>query len=158
MKSPQLTAEDLYWTVTMPLWTRQFTLADLDAIGEKTASEHLGIHYTGIGDDWIEATMPLDSRARNADGSMHPGALGILAETIGSVAAVLCIDTSRHICLGQILHINHPVTVMMGPVHAKACAISILDTSHVWDVKIKDHAGSMIGAARLTIAVLDRRQ
>jgi 1,4-dihydroxy-2-naphthoyl-CoA hydrolase len=157
MKSAKFIAGDTYWN-TMPLWTRQFTLADLDAIGEKTASEHLGIRHTGIGDDWIEATMPLDSRTRSADGSMHPGALGILAETVGSVAAVLCVDSSRHICLGQILQINHPVIVMMGPVHARACAISILDNSHVWDVKMKDHAGSIIGAARLTIAVLDRRQ
>ena len=71
----------------MPLWTRPVSLATLDAIGVNSASEFFGIRYTAFGKDWIEATIPLDERTRNANGTLHPGALGILAETIGSVAA-----------------------------------------------------------------------
>jgi 1,4-dihydroxy-2-naphthoyl-CoA hydrolase len=138
------------------LWNHSISLAELDAIGAGTTSENSGIHYTAIGDDWIEASMALDTRTRDPDGAMHPGALGILAETIGSVAASLCIDTSRQICVGQILHINHPIIVTAGPVRARATAIAILSQSHIWDVDIKNPSGAIVCAARLTMAILDR--
>jgi len=139
----------------MSPWTRKFNLEDLDAIGEGTASQYFGIRYTAIGEDWIAATIPLDARTRNADGALHPGALGILAETIGSVAASLCIASHR-ICVGQILHINHPTPVTRGPVHATASLVTILDDSHVWNVEMKDSTGAVVGAARLAMAILDR--
>ncbi|MGO9930845.1 MAG: hotdog fold thioesterase [Steroidobacteraceae bacterium] len=140
----------------MPLWTRQFTLADLNAIGEHTASENFGIRYTTIGDDWIEAIIPLDERTRHANGTLHPGALGILAETIGSVAASLCIDMSRQICLGQVIHINHPEPIDSGPVLARASPVAILPETHVWNVEIKDPNDTTVCVARLTMAVLER--
>jgi len=142
----------------MTVWTRQFTLADLDAIGEHSASENCGIRYTAIGENWIEATMPLDARTRDAAGALHPGALGILAETIGSVAASLCIDSAHRMCVGQILHINYLAPVMAGPVRAKASAIAIREDSHVWDIDMTDSRGSRVGAARLTMAVLDGQE
>ena len=140
----------------MSPWTRRFDLEDLDAIGEGTASQNFGIRYTAIGEDWITATIPLDTRTRNRDGTLHPGALGILAETVGSVAASLCIDPSRRICVGQILHVNHPALVTTGPVYATASLITILDDSHVWNIEMKDAAGAVVGAARLAMAILDR--
>jgi 1,4-dihydroxy-2-naphthoyl-CoA hydrolase len=85
----------------MPLWTRPVSLTTLDAIGVNSASEFFGIRYTAFGNDWIEATIPLDERTRNANGTLHPGALGMLAETIGSVAASLCIDTSHQSALAK---------------------------------------------------------
>jgi len=142
----------------MPLWTRQFTLADLNAIGEKTASEYFGIQYTAIGDNWIEATMPLGARSRNGEGTLHPGALGILAETIGSVAASLCIDLSRQVCLGQILHVNHPGPIHSAPLLARASPVSILPETHVWNVEIKDPSGAIVCVARLTMVVLERTE
>jgi 1,4-dihydroxy-2-naphthoyl-CoA hydrolase len=140
----------------MPLWTRPITLEDLDAIGVNSASQNFGIRYTAFGEDWIEATIPLDERTRSANGALHPGALGILAETIGSVAAGLCIDTSRHIGLGQILHINHPVSISSGPILARASPVSILPHSHVWNVEMKDPNGATVAVARLTVVILER--
>jgi 1,4-dihydroxy-2-naphthoyl-CoA hydrolase len=140
----------------MPLWTRPVTLAMLDAIGVNSASEHIGIRYTAFGEDWIEATIPLDERTRNANGTLHPGALGILAETIGSVAASLCIDTSRYIGLGQILHINHPLPITSGPALARASPVLILPDSHVWNVSMKVANRSNESVARLTVVILER--
>ena len=140
----------------MAIWTRQFTLRDLDAIGKNSASENFGIRYTAFGDDWIEATIPLDERTRNANGALHAGALGILAETIGSVAASLCIDTSRQICLGQILNINHPLSITSGPILARASPVAILPDTHVWNVEMKDPYGATVSVARLTMVVLER--
>jgi len=140
----------------MPLWTRPVSLATLDAIGANSASEFFGICYTAFGNDWIEATIPLDERTRNANGSLHPGALGMLAETIGSVAASLCIDTSRQVGLGQILHINHPVSITSGPILARASPVLILPDSHVWNISMKDLNGANESVARLTVVILER--
>jgi 1,4-dihydroxy-2-naphthoyl-CoA hydrolase len=138
------------------LWTRPFTLTVLDAIGINSASEHIGVRYTAFGEDWIEATIPLDERTRNANGALHPGSLGIFAETIGSVAASLCIDTSRQIGLGQILHINHSVAITSGPILARASPVLILPDSHVWNVSMKDPSGATVSVARLTVVILER--
>ena len=140
----------------MPLWTRPVSLATLDAIGVNSASEFFGIRYTAFGKDWIEATIPLDERTRNANGTLHPGALGMLAETIGSVAASLCIDTSRQVGLGQILHINHPVSITSGPILARASPVLILPDSHVWNISMKDLNGANGSVARLTVVILER--
>ena len=140
----------------MPLWTRPVSLTTLDAIGVNSASEFFGIRYTAFGNDWIEATIPLDERTRNANGSLHPGALGMLAETIGSVAASLCIDTSRQVGLGQILHINHPVSITSGPILARASPVLILADSQVWNISMKDLNGANESVARLTVVILER--
>lgn len=142
--------------LTMPLWSRPITLPILDAIGINSASEHFGIRYTAFGENWIEATIPLDERTRNANGALHTGALGILAETIGSVTASLCIDTSRQIGLGQVLHINHPVAIPSGPILARASPELILPDSHVWNVSMKDPSGVTVSVARLTVVILER--
>jgi 1,4-dihydroxy-2-naphthoyl-CoA hydrolase len=140
----------------MPLWTRPVSLTTLDAIGVNSASEFFGIRYTAFGNDWIEATIPLDERTRNANGTLHPGALGMLAETIGSVAASLCIDTSRQGGLGQILHINHPVSITSGPILARASPVLILPENHVWNISMKDLNGANGSVARLTVVILER--
>jgi 1,4-dihydroxy-2-naphthoyl-CoA hydrolase len=49
-------------------WTRSVTLEDLRALNHQTADEHCGIRFTAIGDDWLEATVPLDSRTRATAG------------------------------------------------------------------------------------------
>src|SRR6202011_3149725 len=87
-------------------WNKTIAVEDLQSLSRQTAAEHCGIEFTQIGDGWVEATIPLDARTRDIQGTLHPGALGILAETIGSIAASLCIDNLRRICVGQILHVN----------------------------------------------------
>ncbi|HOO10800.1 MAG TPA: hotdog fold thioesterase, partial [Cyclobacteriaceae bacterium] len=53
---------------------------------------HLGITFTEIGEDYISATLPVDKRTHQPFGLLHGGASVALAETLGSVAASLCVD------------------------------------------------------------------
>jgi 1,4-dihydroxy-2-naphthoyl-CoA hydrolase len=138
------------------LWNRTVTVADLNLANLDTAAENSGIEFVSIGDDWLEATMPLDSRTKGLDGTFHPGALGILAETIGSVAASLCIDAASQICLGQLLHVNHPSPVASGPIRAKVSAVAILADSHLWDIEVKDSKDTTVCVARLTMSIINR--
>ena len=141
----------------MPVWIQELTLADLNAIGMHAAPQNFGIHYTAFGEDWIEATIPLDSQTRSADGALHPGALSILAESIGLMAARLCIDISGQICLCQILHINYSGPITSGPIVAKwASPVSIVADRHVWNVEMKSPNDVIVSVARLTIAILKR--
>jgi 1,4-dihydroxy-2-naphthoyl-CoA hydrolase len=140
----------------MALWFEDVSIEDIEAHSRATAASHCGIRITGIGDDWIEGVIPLDVRNRDIEGNLHPGALSLLAETLGSVAAVLCVDRSRRVCVGQILHVSHPLSAATGPVSAKAMPVSILEDSHIWDIEMRTSDGTLIAVARLTVAVLDR--
>ena len=70
----------------------------LDALNEmskETMVEHLGIEFTKIGDNYLEATMPVDHKTKQPMGLLHGGASVALAETLGSVGATLVIDLGK---------------------------------------------------------------
>jgi 1,4-dihydroxy-2-naphthoyl-CoA hydrolase len=69
-----------------------------------------------IGDDWVEATMPFDARTRGLDGSLRLGALAILAESVGSLAAAISVDRTRVVYLGQTIELIHLNAACAGPI------------------------------------------
>lgn len=44
------------------IWKKSIHLDALNALGENSLVAHLGIVFTVIGDDYLEATMPVDAR------------------------------------------------------------------------------------------------
>lgn len=50
---------------------------------------HLGIEFTEIGPDYLCARVPVDERTKQPYGLLHGGVSVVLAETLGSMAAVL---------------------------------------------------------------------
>ena len=44
------------------IWKRHLTLDELNATSDNTMVAHLGIVYTRLGDDVLEAEMPVDTR------------------------------------------------------------------------------------------------
>ena len=138
-----------------PIW---FGKPDLDALAEMTAgtlAAHLGIAYTELGPDFLRGTMPVDERTMQPQGIMHGGASAALAETLGSVAAHLCVDRSRKRCLGLDISVNHiRRAVAPGEVTGTARPLHIGRTTHVWEIRIENAAGALVGVSRLTIIVL----
>lgn len=141
----------------MSIWVTPRTLDELNELEQQTAAGGCGICFTALGDDWLEATVPLDHRTAAADGSLHPGALAIVAETVGSIAANLCVDTATRACLGQALDVNHPDAVTAGPIRARATAIALGEHSHVWNIDMADARGARVAVARLTMAIVRAR-
>lgn len=134
--------------------------ASVDAInagGRDTLIEALGIVITGIGEDSISGTMPVDSRTRQPYGLLHGGASVALAETLGSVAANLCLDPDAHIAVGLEINANHLRAATSGHVHGVASAIHIGRSTQVWDIRISDDQGRPTCVSRLTMAVVPRR-
>src|SRR3569833_3444190 len=73
----------------------------LRARGRNTLAEHLGIRVTEIGPDYLRATMPVNPHTHQPMGILHGGASVALAEPVGSLAANLCVDLEKYICVGQ---------------------------------------------------------
>lgn len=119
--------------------------------------EHLDIRFSEIGPDYVRATMPVDHRTHQTMGLLHGGASVALAETVGSIAANLCVDGERYVCLGQEINANHLRPVRSGRVTATARPIHLGSRSHVWHIEIHDEQQRLVCISRLTMVVLERK-
>src|SRR3989338_1506164 len=98
----------------MSIWQVKFDLALINRRGEHTMSEHLGIEFIEIGENYLSAKMPVDHRTKQPAGIMHGGASCVLAETVGSTAANLCVDRRLYYCVGLDINTNHIHSVTEG--------------------------------------------
>jgi 1,4-dihydroxy-2-naphthoyl-CoA hydrolase len=126
----------------------------LNALSRTTLIEHLGITFTAAGEDWISARMPVDERTRQPYGILHGGASVVLAETLGSSAGNLCVDTREKVCVGLEINANHIRAVRSGSVTGTARAVHVGRSTQVWDIRIEDEAGKLVCTSRLTLAVV----
>lgn len=139
----------------MPLVFREpVSIEALNTLSRATLIETLGIVFTAAGEDWVSATMPVDERTRQPYGLLHGGASVVLAETLGSSAGNLCVDTTRQVCVGLEINANHIRAVRGGTVTGTARAVHVGRSTHVWDIRIEDEAGKLVCTSRLTLAVV----
>ncbi|MBW8051837.1 MAG: hotdog fold thioesterase [Cytophagales bacterium] len=134
---------------------KKYTTDQLNEHCKGSMYEHIGIKVTEIGDDYLKATMPLDSRTRQSDGTLHRGALSTLAESLASMAATLCVDNHKKRCSGLTIHSEFFKPVKKGCVNGVASPIDIGDQFHVWEVKISDDDKELVCVSKLRIVVLD---
>ena len=139
------------------IWQRDFTLASLNAGSANTLVEHLGIEYTAFGDDYLQATMPVDSRTHQPMGLLHGGASVVLAETLGSVAGNLCVPRS-HCCVGLDINANHLRAKRNGLVTGTAKPLHLGATTQVWQINLMDEKEHLLCTSRLTLAVLSQKK
>jgi len=140
------------------IWKQEFSLEALNRIGLQTMVEHLNIEFTSIGDDYLEARMPVSQRTVQPMGLLHGGASCALAETMGSVASFLCIeDVGKASAVGVEINANHLRPATKGKVTGKVSPLRIGRSFHVWNIDIKDEEGRLICVSRITIAVVPRR-
>ena len=142
----------------MSIWFHHVTTEDLNKLSLNTMVEHLEITYTKIGEDSITATMPVDHRTHQPDGLLHGGASAALAETLGSVAANLCIDRSKQFCVGLEINANHVRALRKGLVTGITRPIHLGRTTQIWEIRITDERQALVCIARLTLAVLDKNE
>jgi uncharacterized protein (TIGR00369 family) len=85
---------------------------------------------------------------------LHGGASVVLAETVGSMAAYLCVDTSKFYCVGLEINANHLRGVRSGRVTATARSVHLGRTTQVWDIRLVNDDGKVNCVSRLTMAVV----
>jgi len=133
------------------------SLTQLNNTKQQTMVTHLGIEFTGIGDDFLEATMPVDHRTIQPMGLLHGGANVALAETLGSLAASLTVNPEKHTVVGLEINANHLKSVRSGIVKGIAKPIHLGKTTQVWEIKIFNEAEQLCCVSRLTMAILDKK-
>lgn len=141
----------------MSIFKPNVTLDMLNKMSSNTLMEHLGIVITKIGDDFMEATMPVDHRTHQALGMLHGGASVVLAETLGSFAATFCVDFSKQYCVGLEINANHIKSVREGFVTGITKPIHIGKKTHVWEIRITNEQQELVCISRITMAVIDRK-
>ena len=121
-------------------------------------TDNLGIEYVEMGDDFITAKMPVDHRTVQPFRILHGGASVALAETLGSVAAILCLEPdSKKQVVGVEINANHLSSAREGTwVYGTVKPIRVGRTMQVWNIEIKDEQGKLVCISRLTIAVVER--
>jgi 1,4-dihydroxy-2-naphthoyl-CoA hydrolase len=140
----------------MTIWRTQTSVEQVRELSRETLADTIGIRVTEIGPDFLRATMPVNPRVHQPMGVLHGGASVALAETVGSVAATLCVDREKYVCLGQEINANHLRPISSGIVTATARPFHIGKRSHVWSIEIRDEQERLVCISRLTMAVVDR--
>jgi uncharacterized protein (TIGR00369 family) len=141
----------------MSIWQRNTDLDSLNASSKQTLVEHLGIIYTDVGDDCMVGTMPVGPKVHQPLGLLHGGASVVLAETLGSVAANLCVDR-EHYCVGLDINANHIRAVRKGVVTGTARPVHLGARTQVWQIDIVDERGRHVCTSRLTVAVMKNKK
>jgi 1,4-dihydroxy-2-naphthoyl-CoA hydrolase len=135
----------------------QPSLDQLNLTSHNTMVSYLGIEFTGIGNDYLEATMPVDHRTKQPMGLLHGGANVVLAETLGSVASSLTIDTKKYTCVGLEINANHLKSVREGFVRGVAKPIHLGKSTQVWEIKIFNLEDQLCCISRITMAILEKK-
>ena len=141
----------------MSIFKPGITLEVLNKLSTNTMVDHLGITYTAIGVDYLEAKMPVDHRTHQPLGLLHGGASAALAETLGSVAAMCCLDTNLQYPVGLEINANHIKSVREGFVIGTVKPIHVGKKTHVWEIKISTEKNELVCISRITMAIIDKK-
>jgi 1,4-dihydroxy-2-naphthoyl-CoA hydrolase len=136
------------------IWFRNYSLDELNGRHKNHLGALVGIEFTDIGDDFLEARMPVDARTHQPAGILHGGASIVLAETLGSVASNMIVDDSKFMGVGLEVNANHLRPVASGYVTGICKPLHIGSKTHVWEIKMTTDRGKMNCVSRLTVAII----
>ncbi|PHI19870.1 phenylacetic acid degradation protein [Lewinellaceae bacterium SD302] len=141
------------------IWKIPFNLEVLNQTGQNTMVEACGIVFTDFGDDWLKATMPVNEKTVQPVRILHGGANVVLAETMGSVASILCLeDMNKSNVVGVEINANHLRSVPEGQsVTGTVRPVRIGRKLHVWQIEIHDEQERLVCTSRLTAMVVERK-
>ena len=134
-------------------WKKDFDLTKAELFSKESIVENLGIKYFERGEDYLKASMPVDKRTMQPLGILHGGASVVLAESLGSAASYMSLDSSRY-SVGLEVNANHIKSISSGMVIGTARPVHLGNSTQVWDITIENEEGQLICLSRLTMAVL----
>jgi 1,4-dihydroxy-2-naphthoyl-CoA hydrolase len=135
------------------LWKQPLTTQTLTDIHKDTAVERLGIEFLEVGDDFLRARVPVDTRTRQPYGILHGGVSVVLAETLGSCGAAFAAPEG-HRAVGLDINANHLRATTSGWVTGTARPVHVGRTTQVWQIDLQDEQGRLTCVSRITMAVL----
>lgn len=127
---------------------------DLDALFSAGAlGERMGIEVTHASPERVTGTMPVEGNTQPY-GLLHGGASAVLAETLGSVGAMLHGGPKR-IAVGVDLNVTHHRGARSGTVAGEAVPVHRGRSTATYEVVITDEEGRRVCTGRLTCAIRD---
>jgi 1,4-dihydroxy-2-naphthoyl-CoA hydrolase len=138
------------------IWTKPISVEELAKIHHGTTVEHLGIEFLEVGDDFIRARVPVDTRTRQPYGILHGGVSVVLAETLGSCGAAYTAPEG-HRAVGLDINANHIRSVSSGWVIGTARPVHIGRTTNVWQIDLVNEQGQLTCVSRITMAILSAK-
>ena len=138
------------------LWKRPLSTEILTRLHVGTTVAHLGIEFEEVGDDFIRARAPVDSRTLQPAGILHGGVSVVLAETLGSCGAAWAAPDGSQV-VGLDINANHIRSARSGWVHGVARPVHVGRSTQVWHIELTDDDARLTCISRLTMAVLERR-
>jgi uncharacterized protein (TIGR00369 family) len=124
---------------------------------KNTLMETLEIEYIDAGEDFLTAKMPVNARVHQPVGLLHGGATVALAESVGSAASFLFINSEKQEARGIEISANHLKSKREGTIFCTAKIIHKGASLHLWEIKITDEEGKLISLCKLTNMILPRR-
>lgn len=133
---------------------------DLDVLNKRclgTLSDLLGIVFTEVNSEGLIATMEVSPSLMQPMGILHGGASCVLAETVGTAAALFCTDPEKYTCVGLNILVNHVRPALSGILTALATPHHIGRTTQVWNIEIKNEAKQLTAVSQFTVAVIEKK-
>jgi 1,4-dihydroxy-2-naphthoyl-CoA hydrolase len=146
-----------YKKIQMAFFLQSVTLAQLNATSQGNMIGELGIEYIEVGEDYLAAKMPVNHKTKQPLGLLHGGASVALAETVGTMASYLLVDSNYYDVVGLEINANHIRKASDGYVYATAKPLHIGKSTHVWDIQLTNEQGMLICVSRLTVAVMPKK-
>jgi len=137
--------------------TKEKIIAKANEASKNTLMETLQIEVVDYGEDFLVARMPVNSRVHQPDGVLHGGATAALAESVGSFASHIFIDTETFFVRGTEITANHIRSVKDGFIYAKATFIHKGRTTQLLDIRVTDENDNLIAVCKLSTISLPKK-
>jgi uncharacterized protein (TIGR00369 family) len=129
-----------------------------NATCKDTLMETLQIEFVDAGDDYVIAKMPVTNKVHQPDGILHGGATVALAETVGSFASHIFLDTDAFFVRGIDISAKHIKSVRDGFVYAKASFVHIGRTMQIFNIDVTDDHDNLVSTCKLTTVSLPKER
>ncbi len=136
--------------------SKEEILAQANSVCKNTLMETLNIEIIDVGDNFLIAKMPVNTRVYQPEGVLHGGATVALAESVGGFAAHFFLNTSDFFIRGIEISANHLKSVREGFVYAKATFIHKGKTTQLFDIRITDDDNNLVSVCKLTTIALPK--
>lgn len=138
--------------------TKNKILENCAKYSKNTLMETLSIEYIDVGEGFLKAKMPVNSKVHQPMGLLHGGATVALAESVGSAASMLFSNPEIEEIRGIEISANHLKSKRDGEVYATAKIVHKGKTLHLWEIKIEDEEENLISLCKLTNIIMTKQK
>lgn len=136
---------------------KEFILTQINQQVQPTLMQTLGIKFTNLGEDYLEATMEVTPELHQPMGLLHGGASVALAESVGSCLSNILLDQSRFYAVGIQINSNHLKSIKEGVVTARAKILKKGQSVHFLEIEMRNNQQELLCYTTMSNMVLTKK-